>query len=76
MSKRILAAIAAFAVTCGASGVAGASPFGAIPSYYEHLDFNLTGPTAFTEAVGGYANPSVYPMMPGAEVEFYWTSYD
>ncbi len=55
---------------------ASAAFFGAIPSYYEHLDFNLTGPTAFTEAVGGYANPSVYPMMPGAELEFYWSSYD
>jgi protease-4 len=56
-------------------GPADATSFGAIPSYYEHLDFNLTGPTGFTESVGGYANPSVYPMMPGAETEFYWSSY-
>jgi protease-4 len=57
------------------AGGAAAASFGPIPSYYDHLDFNLTAPTAFTEAVGGYANPSVYPMMPGAEVEFYWSSF-
>ncbi len=34
-----------------------------IPSYYQHLDFNLTSPTAFTHAGGGYFNPSVYSMM-------------
>ncbi len=48
----------------------------AIPSYYRSLDFNLTSPSAFTEAVGGYANPSIYPMMPGGELEFYWSSFD
>jgi protease-4 len=42
-----------------------------IPSYYRDLDFNLTSPTAWTTAAGGYANPSVYAAMPGAELEWY-----
>jgi protease-4 len=49
---------------------------GGIPSYYQHLDFNLTSPTAFTHAAGGFANPSIYSMMPGAEVEFYWADHE
>ncbi len=53
-----------------------AQGYGAIPSYYQSLDFNLTSPSAFTEAVGGYANPSIYPMMPGGELEFYWSTFD
>jgi protease-4 len=52
---------------------AGAS---SIPSYYQHLDFNLTSPTAFTHAAGGYVNPSIYPMMPGTEAEFYWSDFE
>jgi protease-4 len=58
------------------AAVASAARAGEIPSYYEHLDFNLTSPTAFTHAAGGFVNPSVYPMMPGGEIEFYWTDYD
>jgi protease IV len=54
---------------------AGTARAGDIPSYYRHLDFNLTSPTAFTHAAGGFANPSVYTMMPGAELEFYWSDY-
>src|SRR4029453_7398181 len=49
---------------------------GSIPSYYQHLDFNLTSPTAFTQAAGGYFNPSVYSMMPGGEGEAYWSNFD
>jgi protease-4 len=48
---------------------------GSIPSYYQHLDFNLTSPTAFTHAAGGFFNPSVYAMMPGAEGEVYWSDF-
>jgi len=59
------------AVLC--AGVAGAA---SIPSYYQHLDFNLTSPTAFTHAAGGFANPSVYAMMPGSEGEAYWSDFD
>ncbi len=72
-------AIVIACVACAAAGLptgAAATSFAPIPSYYDHLDFNLTGPTAFTEAVGGYANPAVYPLMPGAEGEFYWSSYN
>ncbi|HEX5133223.1 MAG TPA: signal peptide peptidase SppA [Candidatus Krumholzibacteria bacterium] len=75
MSKRNLVVSALVAMTMTAGSAAAAS-YGPIPSYYDHLNFNLTGPTALTEAVGGYANPSVYPMMPGAETEFYWSSYN
>lgn len=77
MAKRILtAALMATLTAALLTGRAHATDFGSIPSYYEHLDFNLTSPTAMTEAVGGYANPAVYPMMPGAEAEFYWSSFD
>ncbi len=75
MLKHCLTA-ALVTVACLGAHSARATSFGAIPSYYEQLNFNLTGPTAFTEAVGGYANPSVYPMMPGGELEFYWSSFD
>lgn len=66
--------IAAALVVCYAGLSTGA--FAGIPSYYEHLDFNLTSPTAFTEASGGFVNPSVYPMMPGGELEFYFSDHD
>jgi hypothetical protein len=73
MSKRpVRIATAAFLVLV-ASGVAHA---GSIPSYYEHLNFNLTSPTAFTHAAGGFSNPSIYPMMPGGELEFYWSDHE
>lgn len=44
-----------------------------IPSYYRHLDFNLTSPGTWATATGGYANPGVYSMMQGGEAEFFWT---
>ncbi len=75
MSKSLVAAACLAGAAMCVPASAGATSFGAIPSYYEQLDFNLTSPTAFTESVGGYANPSVYPMMPGAETEFYWSTY-
>ena len=68
MKTRILATVALI--------TAGAAHAGTIPSYYQHLDFNLTSPTAFTHAAGGFVNPSVYPMMPGGEIEFYWSDYE
>jgi protease-4 len=45
-----------------------------IPSYYRQLDFDLTSPGTWATAVGGYANPGVYPMMPGGEAQFFWTA--
>jgi protease-4 len=44
-----------------------------IPSYYQQLSFDLTSPTTWATAVGGYANPGVYTMMPGGEMEYYWS---
>jgi hypothetical protein len=71
-TRLIPAALLALAVMAAATS---AWAFGAIPSYYEELNFNLTSPTGFSEAVSGYANPSMYPMMPGAELEVYWSSF-
>jgi len=62
-------------VVAAVSLLANRADAGTIPSYYETLHFNLTSPTAMTEAVGGYANPSVYPMMPGSELEFYFSDF-
>ena len=73
MNRRIsVVALAALALSIASQAALG----GSIPSYYEHLNFNLTSPTAFTEASGGFINPSVYPMMPGGEAEFYWSNFD
>jgi protease-4 len=44
-----------------------------IPSYYSLLDFNLTSPSTWATAVGGFANPGVYTMLPGGEGQFFWT---
>ena len=67
-----LAILAAVALAVSARAISA----GTIPSYYQHLDFNLTSPTAFTHAGGGYFNPSVYSMMPGGEGEVYWSNFD
>jgi protease-4 len=67
---------AALAAAFAAAALAGSAHAGSVPSYYDHLNFNLTSPTAFTHAAGGYANPSVYGVMPGAEAEFYWSDYE
>src|SRR5436190_2472218 len=73
MKKHVASvALAACALALCASAVFAVS----IPSYYDHLDFNLTSPTAFTQAAGGYFNPSVYSMMPGGEGEVYWSDFD
>lgn len=73
MKKSTMSAILATFAIALCARVAGASR---IPSYYQHLDFNLTSPTAFTHAGGGYFNPSVYSMMPGGEGEAYWSNFD
>jgi protease-4 len=44
-----------------------------IPSYHQQLDFNLTSPSTWATATGGFANPAVYTMLPGSEAEFFWT---
>ncbi len=76
MSNRFLALLAPVVAVALIAPTARAQSYGAIPSYYQSLDYNLTSPSAFTEAVGGFANPSIYSMMPGGEFEFYWSSFD
>lgn len=44
-----------------------------IPSYYDQLQFNLTSPTAFSTAIGGYANPAVYGTLPAEELIYSWS---
>lgn len=44
-----------------------------IPSYYSLVDYNLTSPSTWATAVGGFANPGVYQMLPGGEGQFFWT---
>jgi protease-4 len=44
-----------------------------LPSYYSLLDYNLTSPSTWATAVGGFANPGVYQMMSGGEAQFFWT---
>ena len=73
MAKRILTTVLLLSVASAQPPTARAD---SIPSYYQQLDFNLTGPTSMPEAVGAYANPAVYPLMPGAELEYYWSSID
>ena len=73
MPKRILTTALLLSAAAAQPPTARAA---SIPSYYQQLGFNLTGPTSMAEAVGGYANPAVYPMMPGAEAEFYWSSFN
>jgi protease-4 len=65
----LVLALAVGGVTSNA--VAGTDPV--IPSYYSNLQYNLTAPSAYATAVGGFANPGVYRMLPGSEVLFTWT---
>lgn len=44
-----------------------------IPSYYSHLDFNLTSPGARVSSTGGFANPALYCMLPASEMRFFWS---
>lgn len=68
MRHTLLAALVVAATACAAHATKSE-----IPSYYQGGTYNLTSPTAFTEAVGGYYNPAVYPMMPGTELEMYFS---
>jgi protease-4 len=45
-----------------------------IPSYYLTNGFNIASPSTWATADGGYANPGVYPMLPGGEGQFFWTA--
>jgi len=59
------------AVLLGGAGVAHAQA--PIPSYYDQLQFNLTSPSAYSTAIGGYANPAVYGTLPGGEAIYAWS---
>jgi len=71
-TNRYRTLFAAAALLLG-SGQAQAGGFSEIPSYYKDLSFDLTSPSAYVTAVGGYANPAVYAMMPGSEIEAYFS---
>jgi protease-4 len=64
--------ICSFLLIC-AAGAAWADNTSEIPSYYSHLDFNLTSPGTQVSSVGGFANPAVYRMLPDSEMRFYWS---
>ena len=55
------------------SGTVRAQASSGIPSYYSSLDFNLTSPGARATAVGGFANPAAYRMLPGTELYYFWS---
>jgi protease-4 len=64
-------------LTGGPTGaLADTPPLSSIPSYYGLLQWNLTSPSAFSTAAGGYANPAVYSTMPAFEGQFSWTDVD
>lgn len=44
-----------------------------ISSYYSNVDFLLSTPGAEGSAIGGFVNPAVYRMMPGPELQFFWS---
>ena len=47
-----------------------------IPLYYNQLRYNFTSPAARETAIGGFANPGVYGMLPGSETYFSWSDQD
>jgi protease-4 len=44
-----------------------------IPSYYSNLEFNLASPGALETSVGATANPAVLRMLPGSELQYFWS---
>jgi len=65
----LLAAVCFSALSIVTQANAGSS----IPSYYDLLDFNLMSPGARATSVGGFANPAIYRMMPGSELQYFWS---
>jgi protease-4 len=45
-----------------------------LPSYFRTNGFNVTTPSTWATADGGYNNPGVYSMMQGGEAQFFWTA--
>jgi protease-4 len=75
----LAAALAVAAAPCVVSAQGSAPDFwekygsSNIPSYYRQLSFDLTSPTTWATAVGAYANPGLYTMLPDGEMEYYWS---
>lgn len=74
--SRIFAWITIAVLAGGATTAQAQAPAPPIPSYYDQLQFNLTSPTAFSTAIGGYANPAVYGLLPGGETIYAWSDKD
>ena len=66
----LIVGVVSMVVACAA--VAMANPDEPIPSYYDQLRYNLTGPGARATSISGYANPAFYGMLPGRETWFTW----
>ena len=58
---------------CAVANLASANTMSSIPSYYDQLQFNLTSPSAYSTAIGGYQNPAVYGTLPGSEIIYSWS---
>ncbi len=72
----MFALLAALIIVAGTAVVSTASNYGPIPSYYDQLQYNLTGPGTRATSISGYANPAFYSMMPGSELNYSWTGED
>lgn len=68
----ILAALLVLSAIFGMSWT-GAQELSRIPSYYSQVDFLLSTPGAAGTALGGYVNPAVYGVLPGPELQFFWS---
>ncbi len=56
------------AVPCS---VAGDLPY--LASYASQVGFLPTSPSASSDALSGFVNPAAWRMLPGGEMEFYWS---
>ena len=44
-----------------------------LPSYYEQADFLMGSPGTTANAAGAYINPAVLGVLPGRDLQFFWT---
>ncbi|HEX9916212.1 MAG TPA: S49 family peptidase, partial [candidate division Zixibacteria bacterium] len=49
---------------------------GPISSYYTQVDFLSTSPSSEAGAIGAYVNPATVGMLPGFELEYFWSDQD
>jgi protease-4 len=69
--KRTRIAVATAAIILAAVQVAAETS--SIPSYYSRLKYNITSPSAWSAATGGYHNPAVYRTLEGTEINYTWS---